>query len=718
MKVVIFLLITFTVVALGASNGTTGVCSQHQSCESCLEPTTSCKWCPPILNNSSSNNSTSTNSTSNTSSYVCSSSCNATSSSDRPIITDTELCPSRYPNCTEQTECFTCMSSNTDSTYYCQWCPSSKKCFYPYEAKCDEDLVIAGVGLGGAKCPELRKFSALAAFLPLGVFVVIIMPIFVLALNAQRSNWRDRQSSRRLLCCGVNFILAGGAFVAITIGTAYAIIVSAYGKGSVGAGGAYAAVAFCSICFILSIIALTCGSCYVSVYIERKPRTQCHKCGKVNGLQDHCSNCGALIGKARDHMNKHELQESLPWDFSSNKRPGWESRDGFRVLKFVDGGQVLDNNMHRNFSLLWNECFHGNNLTPLEVYAVDNSGLRQTFDQKLVRIHEKMENEPDIYARTDWIEDHHRSRIMENLSDQAHQYDHNTKISPPVIPMIMGVDDPDQVWRLCKHGFSNLTTIEQGYYGNGMYFSSSAEYATNLYTRLENRVVVVSWVTPGNSYPVIENPNIPRESYIGRNIKQGYDSHYALVDGTGLPLSKSKVVAFDDDNLDLSTLYDELVISSEDQILPCYVVFLGRGRSATLFKAKVDVNPSALNEMQRAREEDQTAERARTQSFQIDRQKRLADPSLPMPPTIPLMKVGEVVQQNQGRKLPGRPPIKNASTARGPNNQSSDNLSGSRPAPMRRPAVTPPTNDIPLVFHTTPRATIEDEEKGFQDTDE
>jgi len=217
---------------------------------------------------------------------------------------------------------------------------------------------------------------------------------------------------------------------------------------------------------------------------------------------------------------------------------------------------------------------------------------------------------------------------MENLSNQAAKFPHNATLTPHVVPMLQGLSNPDVCWDLCKHGFAQLSGFDEGYYGKGMYFTSNVEYAVNIFSRLDNRVVLVSFVNIGNPYPCIENPNTPRESLIGRNIKQGYDSHYAVVDGSGLPLEKSQVMNLANSD---KRAYDEMVIGEEQQILPCYLVFLGRGKRPTLSRAKVEMTDDMKKELETAREEDYKEEEFRTKSFQIEREKR---PANVPPPSI------------------------------------------------------------------------------------
>lgn len=46
----------------------------------------------------------------------------------------------------------------------------------------------------------------------------------------------------------------------------------------------------------------------------------------------------------------------------------------------------------------------------------------------------------------------------------------------PIIPTIHGTN-ADVAFKICSTGFSALSTLDEGYYGKGIYFTSSAHYA-------------------------------------------------------------------------------------------------------------------------------------------------------------------------------------------------------------------------------------------------
>lgn len=74
--------------------------------------------------------------------------------------------------------------------------------------------------------------------------------------------------------------------------------------------------------------------------------------------------------------------------------------------------------------------------------------------------------------------------------------------------MVQGTRE-DAAWKISKNGFGTVASLDDGYYGRGIYFSSKLKYA-NLYAKEskpgEGKVFLVNLVIIGNPFPVIEHP--------------------------------------------------------------------------------------------------------------------------------------------------------------------------------------------------------------------
>lgn len=64
-----------------------------------------------------------------------------------------------------------------------------------------------------------------------------------------------------------------------------------------------------------------------------------------------------------------------------------------------------------------------------------------------------------------------------------------------------------------------------------MYFTSYSEYAANYYCKVNEegeKILILTYVTPGNVYPVVEDPDSAEETLKGKPFKNGYQSHCVL----------------------------------------------------------------------------------------------------------------------------------------------------------------------------------------------
>jgi len=164
-----------------------------------------------------------------------------------------------------------------------------------------------------------------------------------------------------------------------------------------------------------------------------------------------------------------------------------------------------------------------------------------------------------------------------------------------------------------KNGFGSASSLDDGYYGRGIYFTSDLRYG-NMYARETpqgEKVLLMALVVPGNPYPATEDPFVyktddkgkvirwptpefetekdnkgktakkrdPKGLY-GQACKTGYQSHYTIVN------SKNTSTAFPTRFDDFGTeekkrvVSDELVVFEGAQALPLYLIFY-KSSSAT-----------------------------------------------------------------------------------------------------------------------------------------
>lgn len=136
-------------------------------------------------------------------------------------------------------------------------------------------------------------------------------------------------------------------------------------------------------------------------------------------------------------------------------------------------------------------------------------------------------------------------------------------------------------------GFQTYAETDPGYFGTGIYQTSSAAYAWQYASTKKKPVLILSLVAYYSAYPIIHYPGIKEEKdwdNLDSDLKkkhwrwhtragkfENYDAHYAQV------THKSGITFLPPPNLGqqkMEDLYDELVIFDESQILPQFILKL------------------------------------------------------------------------------------------------------------------------------------------------
>jgi len=110
-----------------------------------------------------------------------------------------------------------------------------------------------------------------------------------------------------------------------------------------------------------------------------------------------------------------------------------------------------------------------------------------------------------------------------------------------------------------------LASLDEGWYGRGIYFTSSAKYAIPYYGTKKEPAVLIALVIPGSIFPVTEGKS-SKTSLQGSSLKAGYGSHYVHTLRSGEVCTQKM-----EDNY-----YDELVISQESQIMPIFLLTVNK----------------------------------------------------------------------------------------------------------------------------------------------
>jgi len=169
-----------------------------------------------------------------------------------------------------------------------------------------------------------------------------------------------------------------------------------------------------------------------------------------------------------------------------------------------------------------------------------------------------------------------RQEIIKWFEKKWNEWEWNKNLtldSSPVLPVVHGTD-MSLAWKIAQGGFASLSTHDGGFYGKGIYFSTSAKYVIPYFGRKKSPAILICLTIPGNAYPVTEQPN--SNKIMGQPLKNGYNSHYAVTTKRGLPFTKQ---AYENNE----TKYDEMVIGQESQVVPVFLLKIKKDCIENLF---------------------------------------------------------------------------------------------------------------------------------------
>lgn len=228
---------------------------------------------------------------------------------------------------------------------------------------------------------------------------------------------------------------------------------------------------------------------------------------------------------------------------------------------------------------------HGTqNFQITRIFAIENDNLKIAFENKFIQTQRRIETEPHLFKKQTW-KSANRSDWREWLIEsQFESYTQqffsniNTNFGIKIIPVFHAVKNEQIAWNICETGFANLSLLDSGFYGRGIYFTSNLEYAQlyandnmNKNSTKKNKlndefIVILSFILIGNVYPVIENP-YENDSFKGKPCQSGYDSHFTLVKP-----DKFTPCCFEDKKANKN--FTEFVIFQENQCLIKYLLFI------------------------------------------------------------------------------------------------------------------------------------------------
>jgi len=182
----------------------------------------------------------------------------------------------------------------------------------------------------------------------------------------------------------------------------------------------------------------------------------------------------------------------------------------------------------------------------------NKKGIMENLYKSNTPIEENWKEKDNLELRTRLIQEFHRKIDL-------YEWNNNQNI-----PILVGLHGTEEMvaWKICGSGFATLSSLDAGWYGVGLYFTTSTDYALTYCAIKLDPCILVTLVIPGNAYPVTESKAGPN-SLLGKPLTRGYHSHYVHTSRNGEVLEKFN-----------ENFHDELVVNQESQVLPIFLLVL------------------------------------------------------------------------------------------------------------------------------------------------
>eukprot|EP00028_Trichosphaerium_sp_Am-I-7-wt_P004680 CAMPEP_0168518858 /NCGR_PEP_ID=MMETSP0405-20121227/6971_1 /TAXON_ID=498012 /ORGANISM="Trichosphaerium sp, Strain Am-I-7 wt" /LENGTH=720 /DNA_ID=CAMNT_0008539287 /DNA_START=1235 /DNA_END=3400 /DNA_ORIENTATION=+ len=229
-------------------------------------------------------------------------------------------------------------------------------------------------------------------------------------------------------------------------------------------------------------------------------------------------------------------------------------KNDFTALKELNRLQDLLNSMD------------GSNHVIVNAWAIDNSKMYKRFSDTLHDLVDCHESDPETYMQNAWVKTRSSKRIavMAHADAKFGILEWNSQNSVKVMVAAHVIDKADII-TTCARGFRPIEHQDGAWYGTGIYFTTSLTYAA-LFEPAATMFVAITYVIMGNTYPVVEDPYADSKSLLLKDIKEGYQSHYVLVDRQGKPIEDIFAAKKDGE------LFDELVVPRDEHVFLKYIV--------------------------------------------------------------------------------------------------------------------------------------------------
>lgn len=264
-----------------------------------------------------------------------------------------------------------------------------------------------------------------------------------------------------------------------------------------------------------------------------------------------------------------QLPKEVAWSFLQYKDSlgiGWKKFYGGSAQSLYYYKEYAEGSAEwKKVSAIFRGFFYGEELKIDAIRAVYNPTLLRSFINFWKLTETRFINDHQVFFDDLSLKNNEQQQwILEQYQKLTSSCVWNKDLMVPIIPALHGTDF-SLAEKIGQTGFANLSALDDGFFGKGIYFSTFAPYILPYFGTRVTPSVLICYLNLGHVYPVFESHTGP-DKLCGQQLKGGFTSHYVCVYKHGSVLEGPVDTAF----------YDEIVISQEAQIVPAFIVKINK----------------------------------------------------------------------------------------------------------------------------------------------
>lgn len=150
---------------------------------------------------------------------------------------------------------------------------------------------------------------------------------------------------------------------------------------------------------------------------------------------------------------------------------------------------------------IFKQCDGARQFQVQKIEIIDNPALESAFEAEIKKMGHKHRSSPSTFKSCGWKEEASplREAVHRQFEERSRRFDFNSGRALPILPVLHGTSST-AAHGIAGGGFSALAKRDEGFYGRGIYFTTSARSSTKYSTEQNgNHIILLSYCLPGAS---------------------------------------------------------------------------------------------------------------------------------------------------------------------------------------------------------------------------